>query len=225
MAWSLAAIAIVLFAVGVSVDTLGSSSLGPHLSTTDIALFAAFLTYALVGAAVASRHPDNAIGWLLLTEGLLLQLVPFSIGFVSFGLYDEARHWDGAALIALVGASVWIPALVVAAFIFLVFPTGHLRSRRWRPVAWVGVALAAVAFGSEIFRPGAMGGSLSDLDNPVGIAGAEDLLSTLGAIATPLAGPLLLGAALLSFALRFREADGTQRQQLHWLAYAALVLV
>jgi DNA-binding SARP family transcriptional activator len=225
MAWSLAAIAIVLFALGVILNTLGSSTRGPHLSTTDIALFVAFLTYALVGAAVASRHPGNAIGWLLLTEGLLLQLVPFSIGYVRFGLYDGTRHWGGAAFVALVGASVWIPALVVAALIFLVFPTGHLRSRRWRPVVWVGVALAVVALASEFFRPGPMGGSLSHLDNPVGIAGADDLLSTLGTVSTPLAGPLLLGAALLSFTLRFREADGTQRQQLHWLAYAAFVLV
>ena len=40
-----------------------------------------------------------------------------------------------------------------------------------------------------------------------------------------IAVPLLLGAALLSFALRFREADAVQRHQLRWLAYAALVLV
>jgi hypothetical protein len=84
VAWSLAAIAIVLFALGVILDTLGSSTRGPHLETTDIALFVAFLSYALVGALVASRQPGNPIGWLLLAEGLLFQLVPFSIGYVRF---------------------------------------------------------------------------------------------------------------------------------------------
>jgi DNA-binding SARP family transcriptional activator len=230
VAWSLAAIAIVLFALGVILDTLGSSTRGPHLETTDIALFVAFLSYALVGALVASRQPGNPIGWLLLAEGLLFQLVPFSIGYVRFALYDAnlhdgTGHGGGAAFVAWVGDSVWIPVLVVAAFIFLVFPTGHLLSRRWRLVAGVGLALAVVGFASEAFRPGPMGGSLSDLDNPVGIRGADEVLSTVGAVSTAVAGPLLLGGALLSFLMRFRAADGTLRQQLHWLAYAALVLV
>src|SRR4029453_4000749 len=52
-----------------------------------------------------------------------------------------------------------------------------------------------------------------------------DFLSVLGAVSTRVAGPFLMGAALLSFGLRFREADGEQRQQLRWLAYAAFLLI
>ena len=47
----------------------------------------------------------------------------------------------------------------------------------------------------------------------------------MGAVSATAVGPFVLAAALVSFLLRFREADGEQRQQLHWLAYAALGLV
>jgi DNA-binding SARP family transcriptional activator len=225
MAWALAAVALTLFAFGVLLGALGSSTRGPHLGTPDILFFAASLSYAVVGATVASRRPGNAIGWLLLAEGVLLQIVCFSIGYTHFAVYAESRHLPGGRYVAWAGNSIWIPIVVVALFVVLLFPTGHLRSPRWRPVAGVGLLLAAAGFASDAFEPGSMGGSLADMDNPLGIPGGGRLLSTLGAVSAAIAVPLLLGAALLSFALRFREADAVPRHQLRWLAYAALVLV
>lgn len=225
MAWALAAVALMLFAFGVLLGALGSSTRGPHLGTPDILFFAASLSYAVVGATVASRRPGNAIGWLLLAEGVLLQIVCFSIGYTHFAVYAESGRLPGGRYVAWAGNSIWIPIVVVALFVVLLFPTGHLRSPRWRPVAGVGLLLAAAGFASDAFEPGSMGGSLADMDNPLGIPGAGRLLSTLGAVSAAIAVPLLLGAALLSFALRFREADAVQRHQLRWLAYAALMLV
>jgi len=31
---------------------------------------------------------------------------------------------------------VWVIPIAVLAFVFLLFPAGRLRSRRWRPAAW-----------------------------------------------------------------------------------------
>ncbi len=223
-AWAMAAVAATLLVLGVMLSALGSSSSGPRLGTSDVLLFFAFLSYAVVGAVVASGQPANPIGWLLLVEGVLFQLACFSVGFTRYAAYADPHRLAGGTFVAWVGNSMWIPALVVASFVLLLFPTGRLRSRRWVPVVWTGLVLAAVAFAAEAFRPGPLGGSLADLDNPLGIPGADDLLSTLGSVATPIMGPYLLGTALLSFLLRFREADGAQRQQLRWLAYAAIVL-
>ena len=40
---------------------------------------------------------------------------------------------------------VWVISLVMLAFVFLLFPTGQLRSRRWRPAAWYVAAVFALA--------------------------------------------------------------------------------
>jgi hypothetical protein len=64
----------VLLAVGalvltvVNMGTAAPSGLGARPG--DLPLTVALLTFALVGAVVASRRPGNAIGWLLIAEGL-----------------------------------------------------------------------------------------------------------------------------------------------------------
>jgi hypothetical protein len=35
---------------------------------------------------------------------------------------------------------VWVIPIAMLTFLFLLFPTGRLRSRRWRPAAWFVVA-------------------------------------------------------------------------------------
>jgi DNA-binding SARP family transcriptional activator len=225
VAWSLAAGAGALFLLGVVLGALGSSSGGPDLGPPDISVFGVLLTYAVIGALVAAGRPGNPIGWLMLTEGLLFQLVCFSIGFTQYAVYTHPGRLPGGSFVAWLGSSAWIPALVIASLILLLFPTGRFRSRRWRPVVWVGAALAVTAFASEALRPGPLGGSWSDLDNPLGVPAIEPLLSALGSVTTTVVGPFVLVAALLSFVLRFREADGAQRLQLRWLAFAALGLI
>jgi DNA-binding SARP family transcriptional activator len=224
LAWSLAAIALALFVAGNVLSVLASSPRGPHLSVTDRFAFAVFLTCAGVGALVGSRRPANPIGWLLLAEGLLLELGVFSIGYVHYALFARPGSLLAGRVVAWAGNSIWVPTLSTAAFVFLLFPTGRLRSRRWWPLVGVGLVFAAAAFASEAFAPGSFGGSLASVNNPLGIAGAGGVLSALGAIADALGGPLLIGAALLSFLLRFRTARGAERRQLRWLAYAAALV-
>jgi DNA-binding SARP family transcriptional activator len=220
-AWLLGALALVLFFTGNVLSVLGSSPKGPRLGVTDRFLFAAFLTYAGVGAFVASRRARNPIGWLLLVEGLLFEFVCFSIGYVHYTLFARRGSLPAGRVVAWVGNSIWIPILATAVFVLLLFPTGRLRSPRWRPVVGLGLVFGAAAFVSEAFAPGSLGGSLASVRNPVGIAGAGGVLSKIGTVADALGGPLLIGAALLSLLLRFRGAGGTERRQLRWLAYAA----
>jgi DNA-binding SARP family transcriptional activator len=224
LAWLLGALALALFVAGAVLSLLDSSPDGPRLGTTDRMLFGAFLSYAVVGALVASRRPRNPIGWLLLGEGLLFEFVGFSIGYVNYALFARPGSLPAGRVVAWAGNSIWIPILVTAAFVFLLFPTGRLRSRRWRPLLVLGLVFGAAAFASEAFKPGSLGGSLSSVSNPVGIEGARGVLSALGTVSDALGGPLLVGAALLSFLLRFRAARGAERRQLQWLAYAAALV-
>jgi DNA-binding SARP family transcriptional activator len=126
--------------------------------------------------------------------------------------------------VAWAGNSIWIPFLATAVFVFLLFPTGRLRSPRWRPLVALGLVFGAAAFASEAFAPGSFGGSLASVNNPLGIEGAGGVLSAMGTVADALGSPLLIGAALLSLLLRFRAAGGTERRQLRWLAYAAALV-
>jgi hypothetical protein len=98
----------------------------------------------------------------------------------------------------------------------LLFPTGRLPSRRWRPVAWLTVAFVVVGVVLAALSPGAYLGSLGPIRNPLGI---EGLTGIYKAVFFTMA-PLLIVAAVLSVFVRLRRSVGIERQQLKWFAYA-----
>jgi hypothetical protein len=109
-------------------------------------------------------------------------------------------------------------------FVVLLFPTGKLPSRRWRPVAWAaGADLAGWALGNT-FAPTIITMSPT-MPNPVGLAGpAGDLFKAIAVAGLALIAAAGL-AALVSLAFRYRRAGTTECAQLKWLVYAAAVIV
>jgi hypothetical protein len=53
----------------------------------------------------------------------------------------------------------------------LLFPTGRLPSRRWRPLAWLTLAFVVAEVALSAFSPGAHLGSLGPIRNPLGMDG------------------------------------------------------
>ena len=112
----------------------------------------------------------------------------------------------------------------LCAFVVLLFPTGTLPSRRWRPVAWAaGAALAGWALGNA-FAPTIISAS-PPMPNPAGVTGpAGDIFNIMAnggrvlIVATGL-------AAVLSLAFRYRRARTAERSQLKWLVYAGALVV
>jgi hypothetical protein len=103
----------------------------------------------VTGFVLASRRPENRIGWLFLVAGLALGLSGFSNPYALHALVADRGSLPAGPVFAWLSNWIWIIAVAALAFLFLLFPTGQLRSRRWRPAAWfVGAAsaLTALAF-------------------------------------------------------------------------------
>src|SRR5215471_4883759 len=104
------------------------------------------LAVPAVGVILAYKRPANRIGWLLLAVGLGAGLWDFWESFAHHALV--AAHgsvWAGRAL-AWLASGILAVAVGLLAFVFVLFPDGTLRSRRWRPAAWfVGGAFTLAA--------------------------------------------------------------------------------
>lgn len=181
------------------------------------------VAFSTVGALIASRHPGNVIGWLFCWIGLVSGIQAFT---EEYGIYAVLVHpgaLPAGVLLAWIQNWIWVPVAGPAmTFLLLLFPTGSLPSPRWRPVAWLsGLGVAAFAL-AQAFGAGVMDNA-AYLANPFPLfsASVESFFFRVGQVAL-LVSVVLSAASLIQ---RWRQARGEERQQLKWLAYAAIVMV
>ncbi len=192
----------------VLVPTMVALSLGEEALFDTLAFGAIALAFATTGALVATRHPDNPIGWIFCAIGVWNGWVELWESFA----YHSLPTADGGSW--LVGWS-WVVDGASYAVIFLLFPTGHLLSRRWRWVLWlVGVALVLAVPGQAV--------SPENPDNPLVVD--SPILEAGFAV-----GMMLLlcsiGAALVSLGVRYRRSVGLERLQLRLLLFAGAIFI
>jgi hypothetical protein len=173
-----------------------------------------------MGFVLASRRPENRIGWLFLVAGLAIGVSGFSAQYAAHALIVHHGSLPAGRLSAWLAHWTWVIPVAMLAFLFLLFPTGHVRSPRWRPAAWFvgGVfALATVELLIAATRTWAHPFAYSGPAGPGGLAGLFFLVTTF-----------LISAALLvsvvALVVRFARSSGEERLQLKWCAAAALVL-
>ena len=185
-------------------------------SGADWVVALAFLVaFATVGALLAWKRPENPIGWLLSASGLTYSMGIFAIFLAHFPRTLTLANWLGW---------MWFLALGLCVFVVLLFPTGKLPSRRWRPVAWAaGAGVAGWVLGNA-FAPTILSVSPS-APNPVGVTGpAGDIFKVMAASGLVLVAATGL-AAIVSLAFRYRRASTAERAQLKWLVYAGALIV
>ncbi len=218
-------VSIVLGVSGIVLTIVAWSDLdGVDASTNVIAGISAAL-YATLGVLVL-RRTRNVIGWMLLGEGAGMAVLCFGSAYGVVGIVTSPGTLPGAKAVGAIAEWSFVPVASGLAFMFLVFPTGSLPSRRWRPIATVGVAasafslIALVVTPREIALPAPGGYSLT-YPNPFGIEalGSKVPLGTLNAYAFLLVVLLALGFAALI--VRYRSGDLETRQQLKWVALVA----
>ncbi len=188
----------------------------------------AVLAFSVVGALIATRRPDNAVGWILCTAGLCFALASLAGEYSEYALITEPGSLPGGDVMAWLGSWIWPPAIIlVFTYLLLLFPDGRLPSRRWRPVAWLGaVAIVMTVIPVAITAWPMRGPILTNIgdDAPAGATDAFTLAFNI-----QVAGVLLmflLGiASAASLVIRFRRATGDERAQLKWFAYAGSFLV
>jgi hypothetical protein len=180
------------------------------------------LSCATVGALVVIRVPANVVGWLLLGAGLLASIQAACTPYAVLGILAAPGSVPGPAVAAWIAGWIWIPAIaLVAVFAPLIFPSGRLRSPRWRCVAWLDIGLVVFLVLACAFLPGPLDNSRYVADPfalPIGILTAQTRSMALS--------PLVVAVALSAFslALTVRESRGESRQQLKWLALSAALL-
>ena len=190
--------------------------------TEDAVFGATFLAMAAIGALVATRRPENPIGWLLLFSGSVIAVAFITSAYAAYG-YEVDNTLPLLRWAAWLSSWQWPLAVgMLLTFLFLLFPDGRLPSRRWRLVAWASGGAIVVVCLSIALTPGRLEGTPAD--NPIGIPGTFELLDAAAGIAFfALAG--LAVASVISLLVRFRRAAGDERKQIAWFLFAGALLV
>jgi hypothetical protein len=224
LAWALAGLSVLALAPAGRLATLSQRARLPSAQLAAMAVGAIILatvSTAAVGALLASRRPRHPVGWLLLGVGLGLAASVLVEPYVKYGLIVRPGSLPGARY--LVGLSyvttlVWLSC---AGFVLLLTPTGRLPpSPRWRWWARLAAVAPVVTMLASVVQPDPLAPEW--YGNPLAVPALSRVL-----VVPAVAGVVVVLASLLvgagSLVGRFRHARGVERQQLRWLALAAIL--
>ncbi len=182
--------------------------------------------FSAAGIVVVRRLPANPLGWIYLAIGGFEALNMFSGGYTTWA-YHAAGDVPLAGPMSWIAAWAWVPAFTLfSTLAILLFPTGRMPSRRWWPVLVATVVsfvllLVPVAVATWPYQ-----GPTLEAATALNAQPPQDSLIAAAFAIQNAAQFLLLAAMIGSVAgliVRFRRAHGTERQQLKWFAFAAVV--
>jgi hypothetical protein len=224
MAWSLGILCWVLLALSFLLLATNHSYPGVRVSNLLFPETVLVVSFSPLGMLIATRRPENPLGWLFCAIGLFGGVDLFCGVYAAYALLAEHGSLPGGKLSAWIDSWVWIPVVALLAFVPLLFPNGRLPSPRWRPFAWfVGVA-AVGGIVAMALLPGRVS-ELGPIENPLGLSSFSKAHDQIEALVEALWYPLIELVALASLFVRFRHAGGVERQQIKWVVYAASVAV
>lgn len=220
LAWGMWAVSVLAAALSLVLARANE----PVSSSWSMALISALVfAFSTVGALVASRRPENPIGWLFCSGALLWIVGELALEYGVYALISAPAELPGGEWMVWFGGwSRGMGWLLIVLFLLLLFPTGRLPSPRWRPLMWGAVFLVAFFTLVVWLSPASDDLRLSFASNPLGVElGFVEPMSEAMYLALPLA-LVACGAAAVA---RFRASGGEERQQLKWFAYAVAVMV
>jgi hypothetical protein len=210
----------VLLAIYLSFIPLSLLVRGPEPDQGEPFFLVLALGFPVVGALIASKRPDNPIGWLLLGMAMTF----------GFDLFTECYVESGAQALTVPFAwwgtwSTYLWLLQGVVLLPLLFPDGRLLSPRWRWAVRVALAAVVLCFVGTAFKPGVLDSNeYPKHQNPMGIPELKGVLSVVNTIGSVLL-VLAIGAAVVSVVLRLRRSRGEARLQLKWFAWVGSVMI
>jgi two-component system, NarL family, sensor kinase len=219
-ALSTAAAALLLAALALSLPVLVTSGATGDLVRFLIDLFGTVLVVlggAVFGTLILARYPRHALGWLFCVVALAEGGADFSQGYAMRST-AVGGPLPAGAVAAWLGD--WVQVLSVpllATLGLLLFPDGRLPSKRWLPVLWLAVVGLVGTVVSQGFTAGPLQ-SVPQINNPFGF-----LPESSGLLGVPVVVAMVLCAT--SLLARYRGAGAEVRQQLRWMALAAVLVV
>jgi signal transduction histidine kinase len=180
-----------------------------------------FAAFPVVGVVLATKRPDNSLGWVCLAIGVIIGLEALIAAYATYALHGGPGGRAAAGYIEAIDQGLWLPIIAIpTTYMLLLFPTGHLPSPRWRWFAWMlGVSLV-LAYVAITLTPGPMTETvLKTTPNPLGIGGMKSVFAAATVIILML--PIGMAATIVSLIQRFRRADEVTRAQLRWVVLAA----
>jgi hypothetical protein len=217
LAWSLCAFSLALTAVSLLLLALNLSHPNTHIFDYWLLNSVVPLSFSIIGAIIASRLPANPLGWLYCAAACFSAVAHLSAEYAIYALLAQPGSLPAGEALAWL-EWVWILAPGCFVLSLLLFPNGHLPSRRWRWLAWLSVLLTIAGAVWLALSPGVVGG-LGSINNPLGIEGLPSGYEPVQTIILF----LLFVVALSTLVLRLRQARGVERQQIKWPAYTAVM--
>ncbi len=187
----------------------------------------AAVLYATLGALIV-RRAGNLIGWMLIGIGAGLAIMSLASAYAVLGITHPGTL-PAPELVGLLAEWSFIPVFTGIGFMLMLFPTGTLPSRRWRPVAALGLLATALTMVGFVVHPRmvalpAPGDTSLTFANPLGVRSLGPVLShlligTLNGLSV--LATVLLTVAFVSLVVRYRSSGREVRQQIKWIALTA----
>jgi hypothetical protein len=209
LAWSVCGLTVVLIACAVALAFLNRSD------EASVIFPLGLMVSAMVGGLIASRRPENPVGWFFLGSAGCFAITEVAAEYATYGL-------PGAWMMAWLLSWLWVPALILLlCFVPLYFPDGRLVSPRWRWVVGLALFFSVTIAVFSALSPGEI--QEEGIANPLGIEALRPVFELLEIPMLALYFTLLFASAA-SLVVRFRRSGSVERQQIKWLAFAALAI-
>ncbi len=221
----LASVLVGLVVLGVIVRAfLNAANAGARSDLeTGTAFDVLLLVFPAVGLVLVTKRPRNVLGWLMIAIGMAFVMSP-GAPYARYATITRDGELPGAGLALAIESPSWVAFIGLCGFLLLLFPDGHLPSRRWRWFARAcGVGLTLLFLLILVSPDQGADYGLPQLENPLTVPALDPYADAL--VALVVFAPLtIVGGAVAVIGRLRRTTDPVQRRQLRWLAWAAGVI-